>query len=185
MGKHTTDLDRCLQEFTNQVPDSAFVDGFKGWKLASQGRWAEAVSSFEQASRKAGVSAWVFWNLGITYEQLRKPQAAIQAYQDYIRTFGDNAFTLFRLGTLLGCQGQWPQARSCLEKAVQLKPDYAEAYHNLAWVLLNIRSESGQVENFHQMRSAYYKAAELYERQRKHAVAHSIRRAFKVIGIEI
>lgn len=89
------------------------------------------------------------------------------------------------IGTLYGRQGQWLQARSYLEKAVHLKPDYAEAHHTLAWVLLNVRGREGQVENFRQMRSAYRKAAELYAQQQKHAQAQAIKQAFQAIGAEI
>lgn len=107
--KQARDVERCIQEFTTQVPDSAFVWGFKGWKQASLELWADAIPSFEQATRQAQAPAWVFLNLGIAHEHLRIP-GAIQVYETYSRTFQNDAFTLFRLGTLLGRQGQWLQA---------------------------------------------------------------------------
>jgi hypothetical protein len=72
-----------------------------------------------------------------------------------------------------------------LEKATQLKPDYAEAHHNLGWVLFNIKDQKGQVENFRAMRSAYRKAAELYSQQQKYALAQAIKQAFQAIDSEI
>jgi eukaryotic-like serine/threonine-protein kinase len=107
-----TDLERCLQEFTTQVPDSAFFWGFKGWKQARQGLWTEALSSFKQASYQARVPAWVFVNQGIAQEHLNDIQGAIQTYEAYEKNFPPNAFALFRLGTLLGRVGKWARLSS-------------------------------------------------------------------------
>lgn len=183
--KQAPDVERCIQEFTTQVPDSTFVWGFKGWKQASLGLWADAIHSFEQAKRQAQAPAWVFLNLGSAHEHLKNIQSAIQVYEAYSRMFQNDAFALFRLGTLLGRQGQWSQARSCLERAVQFKPDYAEAHHNLGWVLLNIRSGDGHAENFREIWSAYRKAAELYAQQQKYALAQDIKQAFQVVEVEL
>ena len=180
-----SDVDRCIQEFTTQVPDSAFVWGFKAWKQASSGLWADAIPNFEQATRQIKAPAWVFLNLGIAYEHLQNFPAALQVYQTCNQRFQNDAFTLFRLGTLLAKQGQWSQAHSCLATAVQLKPNYAEAYHNLGWVLLNIRDRDGQVENFREIWSAYCKAAEFYTQQHKHDLAQVIKQAFQVVGVEL
>jgi len=49
--KQARDVERCIQEFTTQVPDSALW-GFKGWKQALQDLWADAIPSFEQATRQ-------------------------------------------------------------------------------------------------------------------------------------
>jgi len=62
--------------------------------------------------------------LGIAHEHLRI-QGAIQVYEA-CRHSRMMPLLYFCLGTLLGRQGQWLQARSCLERAAQLKPDYAE-----------------------------------------------------------
>jgi len=165
--KQGTDVERCLQEFMTQIPDSAFAWGFKGWKQALVGLWADAIPNFEQAKRQAQAPNWVFVNLGIAQEHQQNIPAAVQAYEAYNQKFPPDAFIEFRLGTLFGKQSQWSQARSCLEKAVHLKPDYAEAYHNLGWVLLNTRGQDNQVENFREMWSAYRKAADLYAQQEK------------------
>ncbi|MBR8833580.1 MAG: tetratricopeptide repeat protein [Stigonema ocellatum SAG 48.90 = DSM 106950] len=182
--KQATDVEKCIQEFTTQVPDSAFAWGFKGWKQAVVGLWADGILNFEQAKRQAQTPGWVFLNLGIAQENLQNIQGAIQVYEAYNQKFPLDAFIQFRLGTLFAKQSQWLQARSCLEKAVHFKPDYAEAYHNLGWVLLNIKGQDNQVENFRQMWSAYRKAADLYVQQEKHRLAQSIQQTFQLIGIE-
>lgn len=183
-SKQASDVDRCIQEFIIQVPNNSFAWGFKGWKQASLDSWADALQSFEQANQ-VQTPAWMFRNMGIAHEHLQNTQKAIQAYETCNRTLSNDTFALFRLGTLLGRQGQWSQARLCLEKAVQLKPEYAEAHHNLGWVLLNIKGQDGHVKNFREMWSAYRKAVELYEQQQKYDFAQAIKQAFQTVEVEV
>jgi len=179
------DIERRTQEFITQVPDSSFAWGFIGWKQALQGLWTDAIPNFEKAARYPQAAAWVLKNLGIAREQVQNIPGAIQAYEAYNQKFPPHAFIQFRLGTLLGRQGQWRPAQSYLEKAVQLQPDYAEAHHNLAWVLFNLKDRKGQIENLHAMRSAYRTSFELYSQQQKLALAQGIKQAFQVIEVEI
>ena len=179
------DIERRTQEFITQVPDSSFAWGFIGWKQALQGLWTDAIPNFEKAARYPQAAAWVLKNLGIAREQVQNIPGAIQAYEAYNQKFPPHAFIQFRLGTLLGRQGQWRPAQSYFEKAVQLQPDYAEAHHNLAWVLFNLKDQKGQIENLRAMRSAYRTSFELYSQQQKLALAQRIKQAFQVIEVEI
>ncbi len=179
------DIERRTQEFITQVPDSSFAWGFIGWKQALQGLWTDPIPNFEKAARYPQAAAWVLKNLGIAREQVQNIPGAIQAYEAYNQKFPPHAFIQFRLGTLLGRQGQWRPAQSYLEKAVQLQPDYAEAHHNLAWVLFNLKDRKDQIENLRAMRSAYRTSFELYSQQQKLALAQGIKQAFQVIEVEI
>jgi tetratricopeptide (TPR) repeat protein len=185
VSKQAIDVERCIQEFSIQVPDSAFAWGFKGWRQATCGQWADALTSFKQATCHANAPAWVFVNLGIVQEHLQNFQNAFQIYEACSQKFPNNALVLFRLGTLFGKQGQWLQAYVYLEKAIQLKPNYPEAYHNLGWVLLNIQGQDGQVDHFREILSAYRQAAELYSQQQKYQLCQSIKRAFQAVEIEL
>jgi tetratricopeptide (TPR) repeat protein len=86
---------------------------------------------------------------------------------------------------LYGKLGQWAQGRIHLEKAIHLNRNYAQAYHNLGWVLLNFKNQNGQVENFREMLSAYRKASELYTMQQKNSLAAGIQQAFQLIGMNL
>lgn len=183
--QQSKDVERCLQEFITQVSDSSFAYGFMGWKQALQGLWPDAVRNFEQASRQAKAPIWVFKGLGIALENIPNITNAIAAYEAGQKKSLPDAFIQYRLGTLCGRQKQWPQARSYLEKAIQLNPDLAEAHHNLAWVLLNIKNQDGQVQSYREMMSAYRKAVDLYEQQQKLALAQGIKQAFQAIGLSL
>ncbi|MBD2456693.1 protein kinase [Nostoc sp. FACHB-87] len=183
--QQANDVERRIQEFLAQVPDSSVAWGLSGWKKAKYGLWNDALSSFEQASRKTQVPSWVLINYGITQENLQNLQGAIQIYQIYDQKLPPHAFVCFRLGTLYGKLGQWTQARIHLEKAIHLNPNYAQAYHNLGWVLLNIKNQDGQVENLREMLSVYRKASELYTHQQKSSFATSIQQSFQLVGMNL
>jgi tetratricopeptide (TPR) repeat protein len=183
--QQATDVERCLQEFLTQVPDSAFAWGFKGWKQATQGLWSDALACFEQATRQSQIPSWVLCDRAITEEHLQNLHEAIQTYQICVQKPTPNAFAAFRLGTLLAKTQQFQEARSHLEKAIQLKPDYAEAYHNLGWVLLNERNAEGEIDNTRELLSAYRRAVELYTQQNRQNLAQTIRQAFQIAGVEL
>ena len=89
-GQQAPDVDRRLEEFITQLPDSAFALGFQAWRHSVQGLWAKAVPSFELAISKGRVPDWVSLNLGITREQ---PQTSLSSNRDRnlnIRKGGSN-----------------------------------------------------------------------------------------------
>ncbi len=181
--KQGPDLERCLQQFMAAVPQSAFPWGFKGWQQSRLGLWQEALASFQGGSQQPEVPGWIILNQAIVLEQRQDIAGAVQVYQTYIDKFGDHAFALYRLGTLSGQMGAWEEGRSYLEHATQLKPDYGEAYHNLGWVLMNIRDSQGEVENATQVLSAYRQAVQFYQKQGKLKWVQQIKQAFKKAGI--
>jgi len=179
------DVERCLQEFMGQFPDSAFAWGFKGWQAASQGEWAAAQTSFQQASRQPQVPDWIWRNLGVIYEQAQNIPEAIQVYQACRQQLPKSFFAHFRLGTLVAQQGQWTQAIALLEQAIELDPNSAPAHHNLAWALFQLKDEDGQVQDTHKLFLTYRRAIELYEQQREVAIGQTIRQRFQVAGVSL
>ena len=183
--RQSVDVERRVAEFISQFPDNAFAYGFQGWKQAIQGLWNEANSSFNQARQKSQVPGWVLINHGITREHLQNFAGATTVYESYMQKFPSDGLVLFRLGTLYGNLGDWKKARFYLERVIQLQPNYAEAYHNLGWVLLNIRGEDNQVEYFREMLSAYRQAVKLYTEKQKYSLAAEIKQSFQSIGVNL
>ena len=183
--KQARDVERRIEDFITQNPNNAWGLGFQGWKKGKQSLWNDALICFEQATRKAQVPNSVIVNYGIALEHSNNIQEAVKVYETLTQKFNDNAFVLFRLGTLLGRIRQWIQAKSYLEKAIQLKPNYAEAFHNKGWVLLNIKNSDGEVENIRELLSAYRQAIRLYEQQYKPNLSQTVSQAFQIIGVEL
>jgi eukaryotic-like serine/threonine-protein kinase len=177
-----TIANKRLDEFLSQFPNHSFALGFKGWQEAKLGLYNDAISYCNQALNQPDFPLWVLINTGIIQEYLNDFQSAIQTYS---RNSSQTAFTLFRLGTLTAKMGQWQQAKSYLEEAIKLKPDYAEAYHNLGWVLLNIRTPDGSIENFRQLLAVYQQAIDFYTQQNKLNFAQNIQQSFKSAGVSL
>ncbi len=183
--KQAKDVERRVNQFVAQNPHNPWGLGFQGWKKGNQGLWNDALDYFERADASSNNTQWNSINHGITLEHLNNTSDAIGVYDSCLSKFGDNELLLFRLGTLKGKVGQWVAGLSHLEKAIQLKPDYAEAYHNKGWILLNIRNGDGDVEDIRALLSAYSKAYELYLQQSKTNLAKEIEQKFQIVGVQL
>ena len=184
-NKQAPDIERCLQEFMSSVPSQSFASGFRGWLSASQQDWNTALQSFERAKQNRNHVKWIDHNLGISKEHLIPPLQVSHYYEQLNQTFQDDSFVLFRLGTLLGQQGQWKEAQSHLQKAIQLRPDYAEAHHNLGWVLLNVRRQDSKGKIVRDIFFSYKKAVTLYSQNNQHQLANSIQQIFQSCNIDL
>jgi eukaryotic-like serine/threonine-protein kinase len=183
--QQSNDVERCIAEFIQYVPNSAMAWGLKGWRSAAQGQWAEAQDCYQRAIQQTQVPAWIFKNLGAIYEKTNNLPLAIQVYEAYSQTFPTDAYSYFRQGTLLAKRQEWQGAIAALEQTIGLRSDYAEAYHNLAWSLLNLKDDEGQIEEVRKMMVAYRRAIELYEQQRQGTVVQGIRKAFQTAGVDL
>lgn len=192
VSNQSSELEKYLQEYINQVPDSAFIYGFHGYLQATQSQWSNAITEFNLAASKAKPPLWILLNLGIAYEYVKNFQAAIQVYKSCYQLQSKNLSVLLRLGRMLGEEAQrldkqdlWLEARTYLELAIQLQPDYAEAYHNLGWVLHHIRNNNGLIDNPAKILAIYRQAVQLYEAQNKPDLALQIREAFQALGVQL
>jgi serine/threonine protein kinase len=164
------DLENCLQECQN-LP---FTKAYRAWQLAKQGSETEAFNLLTTISLNENFPAWVLLNIAIGYERQKQLMQAQQVYQQYLKIIPNNSFAYFRLGTVQGNLQLWEEAKISLETALQLKTDYAEAYHNLGWVLLNLRKQGKQFSSQYNEKTAYKNAVRLYEQQGKLKLAKII-----------
>ena len=160
-GSLNRQIEKCLQE----NPAHFFVLGYRGWQQVNSGKLLDAVQSFQRASQDPSVQAWILVNTAIAYEYDNKITEAIQTYEICTQKMPQFPFVYYRLGTLLGRSQQWQQAQQKLEEAINLKNDYAQAHHNLGWVLLNQKNSDGVVESVREVISAYKKALSCYKQQ--------------------
>ena len=192
--KNAQDVDRCLNEYLSELPNSSFAWGFKGWKESLQGISPSVLSEFQKATRQGKPPHWILMNLGITQEHCGQISEAIQTYEEVIKRFPNYAFAYLRLGTCLAQSEQWESAIAQLEKSVSLdsamrlgarSPTYAAAQHNLAWSQLQAMSSLNQETNYHQILTTYEKAIELYYQQSRKDLANQLENAFANVGISL
>ncbi|AFZ05231.1 Tetratricopeptide TPR_1 repeat-containing protein [Oscillatoria nigro-viridis PCC 7112] len=134
-------------------PNFAEVRANIGSMYFKMGRLEEAIAHYQQAIALSPDLAGAHWNLGKVYHQHGNIEAAIACFK---RTSELNPQLVgadfhFNLGNRLFSQGKRDEAIECYEKAIAIKPDWAEAYGNIG----SARSQQGNLE----AAIAYYQKA--------------------------
>jgi tetratricopeptide (TPR) repeat protein len=126
---------------------------------AKGGNLDEAISKYDQATKLDPDNARIWWKLVLSYEKKEDWQkmasscvGAEEAAQRTEKT-KTHADYYFRQGYALEQlaetgAGSWADVKAPLQTAIQLDPNYATAYGELAWVLLHLDDEVGAMQNW-------------------------------------
>jgi tetratricopeptide (TPR) repeat protein len=131
----------------------------EGDKAKEGGNLDEAISKYEQATRLDPDNARIWWKLALALEKKEDWQkmasACISAEEAAERTEKrkSHADYYFRQGYALEQladkgAGSWADAKAPLQMAIQLDPNFGQAYGELAWVLLHLDDEAGAIQNW-------------------------------------
>ncbi|MGL5061013.1 MAG: tetratricopeptide repeat protein, partial [Microcoleus sp.] len=125
-------------------PNFAEVRANIGSMYFKMGRLPEAIVHYQQAISISPNLAGAHWNLGKVYHKAGNTEAAIDCFK---RTSELNPQLVgadfhFNLGNRLLSQGKRDEAVASYEKAIAIKPDWAEAYANIG----SARSQQGNIE---------------------------------------
>jgi len=115
---------------------------------------------------------------GTFFTMLRQPERALAAYRDGHRADPSHVGTLITLGWLEAQQERWAAAEQWLQSAVELAPDDAHAWFNLAYVRDKGGMDDAAIAAFQQATAldpnndrAWYGLGMLHARQGRHAAA--------------
>src|ERR1700733_13189207 len=97
-------------------------------ELFEQHRWQEAAAELRAATAINPYNSSWFFNLGITLDQLARPDEAIEAYQNALAIDPHDVQTLHHLGADFHEMGRFDDAVSALEKIESLDAGYEPAY---------------------------------------------------------
>ncbi len=183
--KNAQDVERCVNEYLNEVPNSSFALGFKAWKKSQSGINQESLSDFQKASNSNEIPGWVIMNLGTIQEQLGEIPDAVQTYQKVIKRFPNDALAYLRLGTCFAQIGHWESAITQLERSIALESTNPTAHHNLAWSRLKAMISFQQKQNYHQIIKTYQKTVQLYDEQYQQNLVNKIKNTFANVGIDL
>jgi tetratricopeptide (TPR) repeat protein len=119
----------------------------------------EAVSKYDQATKLDPDNARIWWKLALAYEKkedwqkmasacTKAEEAAEKAdkkktHADYYFQHGYALEQLADKG-----QGSWADAKAPLQMAIQLDPNFGQAYGELAEVLIHADDEAGAIQNW-------------------------------------
>jgi tetratricopeptide (TPR) repeat protein len=79
---------------------------------------------------------------GVILTEQKKPQEAIKVYTELNYQYPDLAEPYNNLAVLHAAQGEYDKARSALEMAIRVKPDYATAHENLGDIYARMAAEA-------------------------------------------
>src|SRR5579862_4813397 len=119
----------------------------------------EAISKYEQAVKLDPDNTRIWWKLALAYqkkEDWQKMAATCaktaeaderaQKKKSHAEYYFNQGYALEQLAESGG--GAWADAKAPLQEAIQLDPNYGEAYGELAWVLLHADDEQGALQNW-------------------------------------
>ncbi len=121
----------------------------------------EAISKYEQATKLDPDNTRIWWKLALAYEKkedwVKMSGACVKAEEaaekaDKKKTHADYYFRQGYALTQIADKGDgpWADAKSPFQTAIQLDPNYGQAYGELAMVLLHGDDEAGAIQNWTQ-----------------------------------
>lgn len=112
-----------------------------GLCLMEIGRGEEALKCFD---KNIGLIVPSFFNKGVTLWQLDRLKEAAVWFRRVLEINPNDTSALNQLGQVLDADGKFPEAVSCLKKAIEIDPEYALGYYDLGVILS--RKKDGREE---------------------------------------
>ena len=138
-------LSQAEESFTRAIelcPDDSQLRIDIGDAYSNRGHWAESEPHYEAANDIDPNVAHVFNKLGIAYRRQQKFDKALQLYGDARAHRPEDEHLLFNIARTYYESGNLGAARSTLEEAISLSPDFRIAKQ----LLKKLRKDDGQVQ---------------------------------------
>jgi tetratricopeptide (TPR) repeat protein len=130
--KRLADAEIWLKKYAEAHPENTLAQVQLGKVLAVEGKTSEAIAALE-AVNKTGVNPAVVRELALLYSDARQYEAAARLLQPLVQQAPADTELRWRYGEALFHQRKYAEAEPELMKALQQKPDLAEAYGDLAF----------------------------------------------------
>lgn len=154
--RDTIPLERAIAELDTRImkEPSAASYQLRGIVWMSQDQWAKAAQDFEKAYELGDSSTYLHHNLGLCYERLGEPQAAMEEFDSILKVYPDEFPTLVARGNLLTQERQFVSALRDFDAAIKLKPRSSEV-HNSRGIALRM------MDRYPEALEAYSQALEI------------------------
>lgn len=110
------------------------------------GRWADAEKQYQRAAELVPNNPRSHNNLGLVYRGLDNLELSAQAFRRAIAL--EPTFLRYRnLGMVLAEAGQYADALSMLQRAIEIRPDHYRAWGLMGFVYLNQQADGARVRD--------------------------------------
>ena len=116
-----------------------------------QGVWGEALACYHEALRQSPGYSDALLNLGLAYQDLRKPEEAIKYLRQAVLLNPGSAEAHFMLGCALTDSLNLSAAVAECEEALRIRPVYPDALHNMGIVHMLGGDPDEAVKVFHRI----------------------------------
>jgi len=100
----------------------------------------EAIDTFLRVLEKDPVHIGALNNLADEYEKIGDLDKAHEMFHYLTHLQPDKALSHFNLGNFFLRQNQHIEATRCYNKALENDPEFADVYHNIAWILFRSKA---------------------------------------------
>ncbi|MFV2045202.1 MAG: XrtA/PEP-CTERM system TPR-repeat protein PrsT [Anaerolineales bacterium] len=125
---------KLLSELEQASPSHPEVLALRGELALRQGRPQQAIEAYKKAIELAPSSRRTMM-LGIAQWQADDKDGSIETYKKWLEKYPSDSAVSFHLANSYLLLGHLDKAKSGFAKVVELAPDNALAYNNLAWLL--------------------------------------------------
>jgi len=155
-AQHYDDAEKKYVQVLQQDENNIYVLAFLGNAEFAAGHLDDCEKNVRRALDLAPNDGGSLYLLGMLRYRQEKLDDALEAFSRSAAINPTNASTQNYLGCILADKGMHSQAEAALRRALELKPDYADAHFNLAFVYARETPPSPAMA-----RSEYGKAVEL------------------------
>ena len=160
----------------------------QGNQLYTQGKYSEALSSYEKAILNASDSFDAWYGKGEALSMLRRYEDALIAYDEALEYNARSAYAWNNRGRVQWTLNQFSEAFNSFTKATELMPNYYQAWYNRGYTALhNLDDYQNALDSFGkatQLESNYAawheKAYTLYKMKRYRTALEAIERAIQL-----
>ena len=147
-SRQVAETEQACRELLQIYPYSFIVLNLFGSSLSGQGKFEEAIRSYDKAIQIKPDFAEAYYNRGIALQELGKLQEAIGSYDKATQIKPDYAEAYYNRGITLQELGKLQEAIGSYDKATQIKPDYAEAYYNRGIALQELEMLKEEIKSY-------------------------------------
>ncbi|ONG55258.1 hypothetical protein BKE38_09360 [Pseudoroseomonas deserti] len=143
--KRAPEAEATLRPLLAEQPDHPQARYNLGLSLMPQERWSEAEAAFRAARAAGAAAAGLAANLAITLQEQERWPEAEAAWRALLDDDPAQPEAWFGLGLALQCgaaEGAAEDAAQAFERACALRPDYCDAWYNLA----HLRRQQGALD---------------------------------------